>query len=209
MGRPAVGIDAHDVCFAHRHDDVLHRVSATISGGEVAAVAGSNGSGKSTLLEILAGVRQARRGRVERRGRLALVVQRPLAPESLPLTVADTVMIGMWSQGLRIGRLARRAAVARALDRVDLGHLADRSLTELSGGQRQRTFLAQGIVSRPDILLLDEPGAGFDAENLVRLQRILREEADRGAAVGCVTHDEKTIALADRVVRLEHGVRVK
>ncbi len=83
--------------------------------------------------------------------------------------------------------------------------LATRPLSELSGGQRQRIFLAQGIVRRPDILLLDEAAAGLDHESADRLQQILRDEADRGAAVCTVTHDDTAAFAADRVIRLQSG----
>jgi zinc/manganese transport system ATP-binding protein len=87
-----------------------------------------------------------------------------------------------------------------------MGALASRPLAVLSGGQRQRVFLAQGIVRKPDILLLDEPAAGLDRESIARTQDILVEEAARGAAVVCVTHHESAVSAADRVIRLDHGM---
>lgn len=197
-----------DVCFAYAGSDVLHGVSIDLRPGEVTAIAGPNGSGKSTLVELLSGVLAPRRGRVERRGDLALVVQRPDAPEALPVTAADVVAMGTWKRGAGLHGRASRAAVAEALDRVGLADRAHRPLTELSGGQRQRVFLAQGIVRRPDIILLDEPAAGLDRESVARTHQILREEAARGAIVACVTHDDDAIAAADRVIRLAGGVRI-
>lgn len=195
-----------DLCFAYGAVDVLHDVSVTLRFGEVAAIAGPNGSGKSTLVELMAGVRRPRRGAVERHGDLALVVQRPVAPAELPVTAADVVAMGTWKKGVRMSRLAAREAVAEALERVGMTAFALRPLTDLSGGQRQRVLVAQGIVRRPDILLLDEPAAGLDSESVARTQRILAEEAARGAAVACVSHDDAAIAAADRVIRLAHGI---
>ncbi|GAA4772451.1 zinc ABC transporter ATP-binding protein AztA [Microbacterium gilvum] len=199
--RPAVL--ARSLCYAYDGSDVLHDVSMHLDRGAVAAVAGANGSGKSTLVELLAGVRRPRSGSVARDGDLALVVQRPEAPDGLPLTVADVVTMGTWAGRMAAG--ARRAAVADAISRVELSGLERRPFAELSGGQRQRTLLAQGIVRRPAILLLDEPAAGLDARSRERTREILAEEAARGAAVACVTHDEASIAAADRVIRLESG----
>jgi zinc/manganese transport system ATP-binding protein len=197
-----------DVCFAYAGSDVVHDVSIDLRAGEMTAIAGPNGSGKSTLVEVIAGVLTPRQGSVERRGDLALVVQRPDAPEALPVTAADVVAMGTWKRGVALRGRASRVAVAEALDRVGLADRAHRPLTELSGGQRQRVFLAQGIVRRPDIILLDEPAAGLDRESVARTHQILREEAARGAIVACVTHDEDAIAAADRVIRLEGGVLI-
>lgn len=194
-------LSAHDLRFGYDSQDVIHEVSATFRAGTVTAVAGPNGSGKSTFVELLAGVRNPRRGSVTRHGRLALVVQRPSTPDTLPVTVHDVVAIGTW--GRRRGR--RRGSVAEAIDRVGLTGLEQRTFGELSGGQRQRALLAQGIVQQTEILLLDEPAAGLDAASRQRTREILAEEAARGATIVCVTHDEESIAAADHVIRFEAG----
>ncbi|WP_096714424.1 metal ABC transporter ATP-binding protein [Microbacterium sp. SZ1] len=198
-------LSARGVCFGYADDDVLHSVDLDVRAGEIVALAGHNGSGKSTLIEVLAGVRPPRRGAVRRDGDLALVVQRPAVPDSLPVTAADVVRMGTWKRGARISRAAARRLVSHALERVGMSELADRPLAELSGGQRQRVFLAQGIVRAPGVLLLDEAAAGLDRESAARMQVILREEAARGAAVCTVTHQDDAVAAADRVVRLERG----
>lgn len=203
MSVPHHGLVARDVCFAHGTHDVLHDVSACVPGGAVTAVVGPNGAGKSTLVEILAGVRRPRRGTVERRGRVALVVQRPSVPDSLPVTVADVVAIGTWSR--RRPRAEVRDAVAETVDRVGLAGFESRSFSELSGGERQRALLAQGLVQRADVLLLDEPAAGLDVTSRDTTRRLLAEEARRGVAVVCVTHDDASRDAADRVIRLERG----
>ncbi|MDN3311250.1 zinc ABC transporter ATP-binding protein AztA [Microbacterium oryzae] len=201
--RPA--ILGRSLCYAYDAEDVLHDVTVHLAFGEVAAVAGPNGSGKSTLVEILAGVLRPRSGAVTRAGDVALVVQRPDAPPSLPVTVRDAVAMGTWAGGRRMPRARARTAVAEAIARVELTGYEDRPLSALSGGQRQRALLAQGIVRRPSILLLDEPAAGLDSRSRDRTRTILAEEARRGAAVACVTHDETSMAVADRVIRIEAG----
>lgn len=193
------------MCFGYSSDDVLHAVSVELRFGEVTAIAGPNGSGKSTLIELMAGVLAPRSGRISRTGDLALVVQRPDAPEALPLTARDVVAIGTWRRSRRMPRATARDSIDRALERVGMAELAARPLADLSGGQRQRLFLAQGIVGRPDILLLDEPAAGLDRESVARTRRILAEEAERGAAVVCVSHHDDAVAGADRVIRLDRG----
>lgn len=196
---------ANDVSFSYAETEVLHSVSIAVRGGEVTALTGHNGSGKSTMLELFAGVLTPRRGVISRHQNLALVLQRPSVPATLPITVRDIVTMGTWKRGSRMSRANARAAVQLALERVDMAELAARPLAGLSGGQRQRVFLAQGIVRQPEVLLLDEPATGLDRASVERTQQILREEADRGAIVLCATHHNDAIAQADRVIRLQNG----
>lgn len=197
---------ATGICVAYDDVDVLHDVSVRLDPGRLTAIVGPNGSGKSTLIEVLAGVRGARAGAIERRGDVALVVQRARIPETLPLTVRETVAMGTWAR--RRPRREVAAIVDEALERVGLSGLGARSLHALSGGQRQRALIAQGIARDAGILLLDEPAAGLDADSRARTRRILTAEARRGRAIGWVTHDEEDVACADDVVRLEAGRRV-
>jgi zinc/manganese transport system ATP-binding protein len=190
------------VCFAYAGHDVIHDVSVDLAFGEVTAIAGPNGSGKSTLIELLAGTLTPRAGRITRAAEVALVVQRPDVPGSLPLTLRDTVAMGTWRRRGGGHRTDPRPAIAEAIARVGLAGLERRPFAELSGGQRQRALIAQAIALRPAILLLDEPASGLDADSRERARQILAEEAARGAAVACVTHDDTAIDAADRVIRL-------
>lgn len=199
---------ASGICFAYDAVDVLHDVDVTLSSGVMTAIVGPNGSGKSTLIEILAGTRSPRQGAVMHEGEIALVVQRAKIPEALPLPVREVVAMGTWARRTR-RRRSRRApaeAVDDALARVGLGDLARRSIHDVSGGQRQRALIAQGLARVADdgagILLLDEPGAGLDADSRDGIRAILADEAARGKAIGWVTHDEEDIAWADQVVDL-------
>ncbi|MBF4992737.1 metal ABC transporter ATP-binding protein [Arthrobacter gandavensis] len=196
---------ARSLCFAYTASDALHDVSLELHFGELVAVAGPNGAGKSTLVELLAGVLKPRSGTVLRAGSIGFVVQRPEAPAALPVTVADVVAMGTWAGNYRGRRTAARKDIEEAIGRVGLSGLQARPFTSLSGGQRQRALLAQGLVRRPEILLLDEPAAGLDAASRARTREILAEEAARGAAVACVTHDDESIETAGRVIRLDGG----
>lgn len=229
LAAPSVSvIRAHHVSFTYGTSLVLDDVDVALARGEVTVVAGENGAGKSTLIEILAGVRRPSDGTVSRSQDVALVVQRPSAPDALPVTVRDVVAMGTWERQVsrwwpisrtrrseeieesrrRVGLLERRRRVGEALERMQLTDLADHPFNVLSGGQRQRALLAQGIARGAGVLLLDEPATGLDAESRERTHEVLADEARRGAAVALVTHDEDAIAAADVVVRLERGRRV-
>ncbi|CAM3223783.1 putative ABC transporter ATP-binding protein [Arthrobacter ulcerisalmonis] len=205
-------LQARGLHFSFGQQTVLTDVDVDLTWGTVTAIAGANGAGKSTLLELLAGVRKPASGSVDRADEVALVVQRIAAPDTLPLTVADAVAMGTWGTRKRgrvtLSRSDRRARIAEALERVRLADLANRPFTELSGGQRQRALIAQGLARQARIFLLDEPATGLDAESRDRTRTILQAEADRGAAVVCVSHDPEAIAAADAVVMLGGGRRV-
>ena len=159
--------------------------------------------------QILAGVRKASRGTVGRNDDVALVVQRVTTPDALPVTVRDVVTMGTWGvtsgRTPKMGTAEQNDRVVEALARVQLTEYASSPFNALSGGQRQRTLLAQGIARRAGIFLLDEPAAGLDFESRRRTRAMLAEEAARGAAVACVSHDEESIEAANYVVRLLDG----
>jgi zinc transport system ATP-binding protein len=199
---------------------VLDRVDLELAPGEFVALVGPNGAGKSTLLRIVLGLLSPNRGSVRlfgesprtlrNRWRLGYVPQRPRIAPDLPATVEEVVATGRLArQGWwRRPRAADRAAVAHALKSVALSELRDRRLTELSGGQQQRVLIAKALASEPDLLVLDEPVAGVDAES----QRLFRDSLvhlirEHGAAVLLVSHELGSVADdLDRVVILKRTI---
>ena len=195
--------------------EVLHGLDLDIPEGSFIALLGASGCGKTTLLRIVAGLESVTGGRVEIDGRdvtelppeqrdIAMMFQSyALLPH---LSVAENV--GFPLRMRRIGSAAEQAdAVADALATVQLGHLADRRPRQLSGGQQQRVALARAIVSRPKVLLLDEPLSNLDALLREDMQVELIEMHRRlGLTTLFVTHDqEEALSLADRVVLLNAG----
>lgn len=205
LAAPIASLD--DVHVAFDGVDVVCGVDAGFVSGELAVIAGPNGAGKSTLLEVLAGTRMPRRGIRSVAGSVGFVPQRAAIPPRLPVTVRDVVSVGVWGRlGLwRRADASARAVVAQSLERLDITDLAASPYASLSGGQQQRALLAQGLARQADVLLLDEPTTGLDAASGLRIRAVLREEADRGVAVVCVSHDATLLGEADRVVRVEAG----
>lgn len=187
----------------------LRDIHLDIPRAAVTRVIGANGSGKSTLLSAVVGA-IAVEGVLERPAAMtvAFVAQRSAVPDRLPLTVRDVVEMGRWASQRR-GKLGVRdnALVAGALDALQIGHLAERPLSELSGGQRQRALVAQGLAREADLVVLDEPTAGIDAEARDLIRRAIDREVDRGAAVLLATHDD-IAGERHGVVRLVDGCRV-
>lgn len=203
---PAADLVSARVAYGTRI--ALADVDLRIDRGVRTVITGPNGAGKSTLLEVLALLRPLDAGRVSIQSHpVAFVPQRTAVSDRLPVSVRDVVTIGAWG---RVGAWRRlrgddRARVYAAMARTDVAHLSHRPFASLSGGQRQRTLLAQGLARGADLLLLDEPTTGLDAESSGRIRTVMAAEAAQGVAVVCATHDPAVIADADRVVRLAEG----
>jgi zinc transport system ATP-binding protein len=213
-------LSARGVSFSYGAEPVVEAVDLDVAAGEFVALVGPNGSGKSTLVRILLGLLRPAVGTVrlfgaspdhlQDRGRLGYVPQRPALAGDLPATVEEVVTMGrLAARGWR-GRLgpSDQDEVEHALESVGLQDLPGARVRELSAGQQQRVFIARALASRPELLLLDEPVAGVDAESQRRFRDSLAHwvHHDR-AAVLLVSHELGVVAEElDRVVVLKHRV---
>jgi zinc/manganese transport system ATP-binding protein len=189
-----------------------------IDPGELVAVLGPNGAGKSTLLRILLGLLPPSGGSVsvlggppgERSGAIGYLPQRHTFDASTRIRGVDLVRLGLdgarWGLPLR-GRRATRERIDDVLALVGAGAYARRPIGELSGGEQQRILIAQALVARPQLLLLDEPLDSLDLPNQTAvaalLARICRAE---GVAILLVAHDVNPLLRdLDRVVYIAGG----
>ena len=182
--------------------DVVREVSVELQAGEIVALLGPNGAGKSTLLDALAGALPAAQGRVERHGRVAIALQ---SPDLARRTVLANVMLALAWWG--VPRSERAGRAREALRAIGAEHLAGRPAATLSGGERRRVHLARAIAVQPDVLLLDEPFAGLDAEVRANLlEDALSALRSDSRATLVVVHDRaEAWALADRLLILING----
>jgi energy-coupling factor transporter ATP-binding protein EcfA2 len=209
--------------YEHRAEghqvEVLRAPGLKVGRGEIVAVLGANGSGKSTLLETLAFLQRPCEGRVLLDGADPWAEERSLqarrrCPALLQKTVLfstsvlDNVMAGPRWAG--VARPAARDRARRALEAVDLASLERRSHTELSGGEARRVALARVLALESEVLVLDEPTAGLDAESSHRVAGLIRQlNRDRGTTVIMASHSlERAVSLAHRVVTLVDGLLV-
>ncbi len=211
---------ADRVRFGYARHAVIDDVSLVVRSGEFVALVGPNGSGKSTLLKLLLGALHPQEGSVELFGvapeelgdrrRLGYVPQRPTLASEVPATVAEIVATGRLKERgwWRAPSGADREAVTHALESVDLADLADEPINELSGGQQQRVFIARAFASDPELLVLDEPIAGVDAEAQRRFRdSLVHMVEEHGAGVLLVSHELSAVAHdVDRVVVLKGAV---
>jgi sulfonate transport system ATP-binding protein len=186
---------------------VLDALTLQVPAGQFLAVVGRSGCGKTTLLRLLAGLERPSAGALELDGEVAVAAAdvRMVFQEARLLpwrSVARNVAVGLGWSGRRTP-----PEVEQALAQVGLEGRARDWPATLSGGQRQRVALARALVSRPRLLLLDEPLGALDALTRLEMQALIeRLWAEIGFTGVLVTHDvEEAVALADRVVVLEGG----
>jgi sulfonate transport system ATP-binding protein len=193
------------VSKAFGHRVVLDRLSLSVAPGEFVAVVGRSGGGKSTLLRLVAGLDKTSAGELTIGGG---AVRGPQASARLMFQEARLLP---WQRVIGNVGIARglnwRASAQAALDEVGLGDRANEWPSVLSGGQKQRVALARALVSRPNILLLDEPFGALDALTRVEMHQLLaRIWREHGFTALLITHDvAEAVALADRVIVLRDG----
>ncbi|MCD5352547.1 ABC transporter ATP-binding protein [Kineosporia mesophila] len=189
-------------------------VDLRVRQGEMLALLGPSGCGKTTTLRMVAGLVEPTAGTITVAGRdvtqvpvhrrgMGMVFQSfALLPH---LSVAGNVAFGLDMRKLPAAEKKRR--VAEILDRVQLGHLAQRRIGQLSGGQQQRVALARALVVDPSVLLLDEPLSALDAKLRESLRTEIREmQLSSGTTAVFVTHDQdEALSMADRVAVMDAG----
>jgi NitT/TauT family transport system ATP-binding protein len=208
-GPEAVALD--DVRLAYGAFPALERITMRVRKGEFVALVGPTGCGKSSVLNLVAGLLEPTSGRVATGGQEVSGVNGDCAymfqaDALLPWRSAlDNVRLGPQLRG--VGRAEATRQARDWLARVGLKGWEDRYGHQLSGGQRKRVAMAQALINRLPILLMDEPFGALDAQTRVLMeQELLELWQELGATVLFVTHDlEEAIALADRVILFTAG----
>ncbi|MBX3176227.1 MAG: ABC transporter ATP-binding protein [Candidatus Hydrogenedentes bacterium] len=215
MSVAAVDVSGLSVRYGGR--PALDSVSFRIEPGSFVAVIGPNGAGKSTLLNVLLGLIPPDEGAVSVLGlapgahagtRVAYVPQKKTFAQQFPATVLELVVsgiTGVWPW--RISK-AHRDRAMQMLEETGVAHLAERPVQAISGGELQRAFLARSLANSPELLVLDEPGAGMDLKGEAAMYHILcRYQETSGATVIMITHDwEGARCHADHVLLLDRKV---
>ena len=221
-------IRLQDVCKLYRiggeEVHALDRACLRIQQGEFVGIVGPSGSGKSTLMNIIGCLDVADSGEywldgqaIERysEGELARIRNRKIgfvfqSFNLLPkMSAEENVELPLIYQGVRAAE--RRRRVAEALERVELGARARHKPFELSGGQQQRVAVARALVTRPSLLLADEPTGNLDSRTGAEIMRLFGELHAAGNTIVLITHDENVARQAERRVHIldEHVEEVK
>ena len=197
--------------------EILRDVSFTIRAGEFTGLIGPNGAGKTTLLRVILGLQPVTQGtvlldgapRAARDASIGYVPQKLAIEPDMPLRVRDVVALGLDGHkfGIRLPSRARRELVSDMLTAVGAQRYADARVGELSGGEQQRVMIAHALISRPKLLLLDEPLANLDISSeqgiVSLLARLARAER---IAVLLSAHDMNPLMpVMDRIVYVAAG----
>ncbi len=207
-------IDLTDVCMRFDGNDTLRDINLRVYRGDFLAISGPNGGGKTTLLRILlrllkptsGSVTYYSDGEVSDRLKIGYLPQKSMIDTKFPISVHDTVKSGL-ARGF-FGRIP--SADEQKVDYVEklcgITDITTRSVGVLSGGQLQRTLLARAIVSRPDVLVLDEPLSYVDKQFERQLYSII-EEIARTTTIILVSHEMSVISgMANRHVIIDHSL---
>ncbi len=181
--------------------DVLRGASMEARSSELIGLVGENGSGKSTLLKIIVGMLERDGGSVERSGRLGYCPQVPLAWEKL--TIREH--LDLFARAYRLTEAELDSATGRLVSELQFERYLDYRVEELSGGTRQKLNLSLALMHDPDLLLLDEPYAGFDWETYTRFWEMSAGLRDGGMAIVIVSHLISERDRLDRVYELREG----
>ena len=206
--REAFALELDAVTFSYPGIPVFRDVSFTVPSGGLTQIVGPNGGGKTTLAKLCLGLLRPGSGTVRVLGADALASRRSVGyvPQhtnydpQFPASALDVVMTGRLVRAFGPFSRADRRAATETLDMLGLENQAKRGFAELSGGQRQRALLARALVSRPRLLILDEPTANIDRESARRLESFILQQKDR-LSILLITHDFDFLSDAvDRVL---------
>lgn len=215
---PVVEVDG--VSFAYDERPVIEDISLSIGRGELFGLVGPNGGGKTTLMKVMLGLLRPSGGSVRLFGvpaaafqeghRLGYVAQHATETEQrIPVTVREVVRMGRYPHvGLNGLTAADESLVDDALARAGIADLADMRVGHLSGGQKQRTYIARVLAAEADLLALDEPSVGIDADARDRFYDLLDDLNESGVTIILVEHDLGLVVdRADRVACINRTIK--
>ncbi|WP_297478835.1 amino acid ABC transporter ATP-binding protein [uncultured Photobacterium sp.] len=194
----------------------LKNINLSITKGERLVICGPSGSGKSTLIRCINGLEKYNNGEITVaghilnhkelhtiRGQVGMVFQHfNLFPH---MTVLDNLTLAP-RRALKMSKVDAENLARKFLERVNIGHQADKFPGQLSGGQQQRVAIARSLCMKPNILLFDEPTSALDPEMIREVLDVMKELADDGITMVCVTHEMGFARqVADRVIFMDQG----
>lgn len=189
-------IQVQNLCKSYGAHQVLKEVSFDVYPGEIFALLGVNGAGKTTTLECMEGLRRYDSGSISVRGKMGIQLQLASLPAQIKVIEAVR-LFAKWNHVKMDFSM---------LEALGVRELAKKQYAELSIGQKRRLHLALALISRPDIVFLDEPTAGLDVEGRIALHSQIRQLKAEGKTIVLASHDMAEVeSLCDRIAILNDG----
>lgn len=213
-------VDVDHLSFEYGNRRVLHNLNFSIRQGDYAVLTGENGSGKSTLMKVLSGELESAKGRVVIAGsdsltaalhriRIGYMPQNGTSRNAFfPATVEEIMETGIYHPFWKKWAVKdKKERICRTLEEMGMKDALNRRIGELSGGQQQRVMLARVLISKPQLLLLDEPAVGVDQESLRQLAAVLkRRNQEEAMTIFLITHGNQAVfSGANRFFKMEEG----
>ena len=213
-------VDVDHLSFEYGNRRVLHNLNFSIRQRDYAVLTGENGSGKSTLMKVLSGELESAKGRVVIAGsdsltaalhriRIGYMPQNGTSRNAFfPATVEEIMETGMYHPFWKKWAVKdKKERICRTLEEMGMKDALNRRIGELSGGQQQRVMLARVLISKPQLLLLDEPAVGVDQESLRQLAAVLkRRNQEEAMTIFLITHGNQAVfSGANRFFKMEEG----
>ena len=213
-------VDVDHLSFEYGNRRVLHNLNFSIRQGDYAVLTGENGSGKSTLMKVLSGELESAKGRVVIAGsdsltaalhriRIGYMPQNGTSRNAFfPATVEEIMETGMYHPFWKKWAVKdKKERICRTLEEMGMKDALNRRIGELSGGQQQRVMLARVLISKPQLLLLDEPAVGVDQESLRQLAGVLkRRNQEEAMTIFLIIHGNQAVfSGANRFFKMEEG----
>lgn len=190
-----------NICMNFNGVNVLDNISLTLESNNIITLIGPNGAGKSTLVKCILGLQKPSSGRIIKNPsiKIGYVPQKLKINENLPLTVA---------RFLKLSPKISQLEITQALDLVGTSHLYHANMHTLSGGELQRVLLANALLKKPNLLVLDEPVQGVDVNGQLELYNLIVDLKEKlKCAVLMVSHDlHLVMAKTDEVICLHHHI---
>jgi zinc/manganese transport system ATP-binding protein len=193
------------VSCGYRRQPVFRDVTLTLHAGQLAGLVGPTGAGKTTLLKALLGLVRPWQGEVRvfgapvtraTRARIGYVPQLETLDWQFPVTAEQVVLMGIYRgmSWLPWCRASERRAAFQLMERLGIAECVGQHIRELSGGQQQRVFLARALLSKPQLLILDEPTVGVDLKTQHDILHLLADLSGQGISILLTTHDLNAVA---------------